>query len=842
MLSSFSYAVALVVLSPLQVAETAPSDGNPPDAVSASPPATTPTDEPPPDDPTRNETSPDSATATAPVPTPAVDSPLVGALVDGATILGVTSEKRLPDGRATSEPCGFELDVVVEYPLTRTPGEAGPSRAVERAVLRVPCVKTERGLAAGAPLLVLVDKAPLEVPLEKAPPTDEGTVVDARERFSPVAHETLDKKARLQEGFHRAQGPLIANGTRLYGVVALDVDVRKDGTVDGVRVVRSANPRLDEETRIAVQRFLFHPAVKAGVPVDSVLEVDVEWTKDPVPAELRRSYTEDDVVLVETAFLKGELSNLGRVQLVNPANSLGVGLGFAAINNQIYLHVRPNADLHYGKFSLGLGTPVRFQLFDLTEVKPLQPETYELATRDAGRFRGEDWDRLFVMPYSDWLRPIRYASYGKKEDKFFFELQRVNPITIGHGQLMRRYAPNVDIDESNLFAELDAYADFGGVELVAGPLPVPRIVGGLVFVKPLGLFRDDTLSKSLSFGASYVTDLNAPTTLTRSVDPSLDRMQLAVDLQRFVYPERDSIIGRRVQGAGIDAEVKALKWEFIDLKVYADYSHLFFPDVPEVNIDAFNGGGAAVGALLRLSFGSTPVRAFEDESEDVRFGRLPREMKAAHAARFRGEARAFSPQYLPSYWNPLYEIDRFQLSDGLVDENKRATLPTKIQHLASQSSEPWRAGYYLEATYSWVDVLAVTAVYEDAWKLGGDFLDVPAAKNVIFHAETAALDLWKLFWLQAFATYHYRNFGLQDWLRLGQFTTDNEVLYVGGRLQILILSFNLGLQRAYRINYLEDDRSSLRRVSQNGPPLPHTSVGQQSQYNFNFDIELGWSW
>jgi TonB family protein len=851
MLSSIPIALVLVVLSPLQVGTSVPDvDAGTPDAASTTPAesaAPTPPDAASSDDVTSTGTGATDATA-APAAT------FVGTVVDGATILGVTSEKRLPDGRVTSEPCGFEHDVVVEYPITRAPGEAGPSRAVERAVLRVPCVKGERGLVAGAPLLVLVDKAPVELPKTETPPESEPVADDASAPFVPVQAASIDKKARLKEGFHRAQGPLIAGGTRLYGVVALDVDVRKDGTVADARVVRSANPRLDEETITAVKRFLFHPALAAaasgdgkapaGNPtaVDSTLPVDIEWTKDPVPGELRRDYTEDDVVLVDTAFLKGELSNLGRVQLVNPANSLGVGLGFAAINNQIYLHVRPNADLHYGKFSLGLGTPLRFQLFDLNGVQPLQPETYELATKDAGRFRTEDWDRLFVLPYSDWIRPLRYASYGKKEDQFFFEVQRVNPITIGHGQLMRRYAPNVDIDESNLFAELDAYADFGGVELIAGPLPIPRIVGGLVFVKPLGLFMDDTLSKSLSFGASYVTDLNAPTTLYRSIDPVLGRPQLAVDLQRFVYPERDSIIGRQVQGAGIDAEVKALKWEFIDLKVYADYSHLVFPDIPEANIDAFNGGGATVGALLRLSFGSTPVRAFSEESEDVRFGRLPREMKAAHAARFRGEARAFSPQYLPSYWNPLYEIDRFQLSNGLVDENQRASLPTKVEFLASQANEPWRAGYYLEASYSWVDVLAVTAVYEDAWKLGGDFLDVPAAKNFILHAETAALDLWELFWLQAFATYHYRNFGLQDWVRLGQFTTDNEVLYVGGRLQILILAFNLGVQRAYRINFLEEDLGSLRPVRQNGPPLRHTSVGQQSQYNFNFDVEIGWSW
>ena len=140
----------------------------------------------------------------------------------------------------------------------------------------------------------------------------------------------------------------------------------------------------------------------------------------------------------------------------------------------------------------------------------------------------------------DFLRPLRYFTWGKKEDRFYLDLNRARAFTIGHGQLMRRYSPNVDIDEDNLFAQLDAYSDLGGFELVAGPLPLPRIVGGLLFVKPLGLFSDGYMAKSLSIGVSYLPDLNAPTVLLRQTNnagetllPVDDANQLLQSLLKF---------------------------------------------------------------------------------------------------------------------------------------------------------------------------------------------------------------------------------------------------------------------------------------------------------------------
>jgi len=44
--------------------------------------------------------------------------------------------------------------------------------------------------------------------------------------------------------------------------------IRKDGSVDSVQIVRSLEPQLDRNAINALVKWKFHPAARAGVPVD----------------------------------------------------------------------------------------------------------------------------------------------------------------------------------------------------------------------------------------------------------------------------------------------------------------------------------------------------------------------------------------------------------------------------------------------------------------------------------------------------------------------------------------------------------------------------------------------
>lgn len=819
--------------APVPSPEVAPPAGEqtPPAEIPApAPEEATPAPEeaaPAPEQPVAPPTEPEPA----PPPQPAWVEPAVGDEIEGWKIVSFIGEKRLIfDGRPTEDVCGYLRDVIVERQGEVEPGAASK---LKKAVLQVACARYPQGLGPGPRKLELVQA-------EAAP---------AKDAWSPVEAGRLTQQPALVTGSDVLPAPSFGSDAQpLEGQVILEIEITRAGATRGVKVIQSGGfSLLDDEATSAAQGFTWKPGELNGAPVDTVIQRTVFFKVGAAAAGAEAASTttahaeqaasataKHEPYLGEPEFYKGELSSLGVVQLVNARSSAGIGFGTAFIDGVFYAAVRPDFNLHIDDFSLGLGTPLRFELFDTNPIRTFQPDTWGKAFDHLGRFRSADWDRALVYPFTDLVRPIKFVSWGRKEDRLYVDVNRVYALTLGHGQLMRRYAPNVDVDESNLFAEVDGYLDYGGFELIAGPVPVPRIVGVLGFVKPLSFFADDMISRSLSLGLSWVSDLNAPTQLVTTKNPlAFNRPEYPIEEGRFIYTNRDSFVGHTVNGIGVDTEIKVLKLDTTDIKVYADYSHLLFPGVPEADIAPFSGGGFALGSLIRLNFGAKSVRDLKEESAEVQAGQAPREARAVHAMRFRVEARTFHPQFLPSYFNALYEHDKYQFGFGDVSQNQRATLPTKIAYLSGRANDPWRLGYFLEASYALVDWLALTAVYEDAWQLGGD-IDAPEGRSVILHAETQGLGFFQLF-----TTYHYRNFRLEDWGKLLQFSTDNEILYMGARLQVLILALNFGLQRDFKVAFLPEDMGS-RAIEKGGPVYPHSSVGLQNQWNVFFDIEIGW--
>lgn len=827
---------------------------------------------------------------------------VAGDVIDGWAIASVDSPARLPDGRPTEEPCGWVRDVTV---LKR-----GDDRPTPRsALLQVPCLRRSGRVVPGKVRVVVKASSPAPLtagPAALTPPpglppptaTKPSTTASAQTGGEPTTAPAAPAAAKkpppppsdtpfLPEDLATvAVPPVLKDGAKAYagpkkddesltGVVLLELSIDRNGRVRRARRVgASAGAELDKLAVQKAEAFVFEPAkknvaaaAKPGakpdeapaepelVAVDTVMPFEIKFTDGPPPKEGVVLNYDTDWFTIDGPAEKSELSRLGSVRLLNPLNSAGVGFGVGYIDQKIFGVITPNLDLHYGKLSVGFGFPIRFQLYDAAiPIETLQgnaaliaeSETFTAGFAGAGTLRFADWDHLLQYPFSDWLVPLRYLTWGKKEEYIYADFNRVNPITIGHGQLIRRYMPNVDIDQNNSFAEVDAYYHFGGVEAMVGPLPIPRLVGGLAFIKPLGLFLDDTFSRSWSVGVSYVADLNAPTQLTTTYDDKLERYQYALDVPlygdflgsdgfEFVHANKDQPLGWVVQGVGVDSEIKVVKWKFLDIKVYGDYSHLIFPGVPEDDIAPFMGGGATAGALFRLSFGSKPVNDYDDELAEVKQGLKPQPRKAVHALRLRTELKVFSPQYLPSYFNPLYEHDKHQFGFATTPQDQRATLPTKLAYLAEQSGDPFRLGWYLEGSYTLTDWFAVTAVYEDAIKLWGELATVPSARSVMLHAETQGLGFFQLF-----ATYHYRNFEFRDWLRLLNVGSENELIFMGGRLSVLFLSLNFGLQRGLRLDRLQSDLPSVREVG--GVERPHSSVGLQNQWSFAGNVELGWSW
>jgi TonB family protein len=68
-----------------------------------------------------------------------------------------------------------------------------------------------------------------------------------------------------------------ARKARFQGTVVLEAIVKRDGTVDILRVVRSLGFGLDENAIQALKQWRFKPGMKNGIPVDVALNIEVNF-------------------------------------------------------------------------------------------------------------------------------------------------------------------------------------------------------------------------------------------------------------------------------------------------------------------------------------------------------------------------------------------------------------------------------------------------------------------------------------------------------------------------------------------------------------------------------------
>ena len=436
-------------------------------------------------------------------------------------------------------------------------------------------------------------------------------------------------------------------------------------------------------------------------------------------------------------FVKGEFAHAGVIRLVPQRSFLGVRVGALYQDEKVYLALAPKADLMFlqGRLRLGLEVPLNLELYSLQAAADAG-ETGG-GFDHAGRLREGDYDEA-----RDYVKFLRYLTYGKKEDSLFVNVGQLYAATLGHGQVMRRYAGNVDINQTRVGLEVDAYGDYGGFEFFLADVTRGNLFGALAFVKPLSFFSDHELSKSLSVGVSWATDQKAPYRLQRAapIGTSTLGAVLTTDDSALTPPLADT---RALNIFGVDAELKVLRIASVDLKTYVDFSKM-----------SGGGSGITVGVLGRFNF---------------------RAGDTVHLLRTRLELRTYEANFLPSYFDTLYEFQKYQFTPDL--DSLSADYPTKLAYIRARTG-PRRYGVYAEATYALPGWLVLAAVFETESQ-GQD-------QHLMLHAEIP----WK--YLQIFATYHQRNLSRPFTLE------QNDLLYAGARLKLLpILFINGRMQKAF---------------------------------------------
>ncbi|MEO1171324.1 MAG: hypothetical protein AAFX94_04630 [Myxococcota bacterium] len=458
---------------------------------------------------------------------------------------------------------------------------------------------------------------------------------------------------------------------------------------------------------------------------------------------------------------------------------------------------------------------------------PLNLLLVENGSLDFGGFRvrEQDWDEA-----ADFARLIRFITVGRKEERFYFTINSLRPTTIGQGSVIDKYQPNIDVDREMTGLQLDAYNDYAGFQFQMNDVTLQnQILGGVAFIKPLGLVSSGWFATGFSLGVEYAADLKAPRCVQFS-DNDQNCVQgtgnvggtdpISGELLDNTFVRTDPDTGRyaveetTVQAVGFSGEMKVYRDnEHVDLKLYGTF-HSFLNDG--------GGSGLSAGVLARLNAGDHYRSAF----------------------RFRGEYRTFGDGYLPSYFDTNYEVAKFE---AFYQPSSYQVAPTRFQRVFGDEENGFarealdrRHGFNLELSYGlFLDSrrnkqLAVAVGLSDSTG--------PFDSSVYGHLEFPALEF-----LQLFGSFIRNNSdGLGDLFGDGMFTADNAVVLSGLRLEVLPFMFiNAHYSRSFAITrspgseYRLGDDSVVDSFGESSDVFTQDPLFENVS-SFFLKIEFGW--
>lgn len=245
-----------------------------------------------------------------------------------------------------------------------------------------------------------------------------------------------------------------------------------------------------------------------------------------------------------------------------------------------------------------------------------------------GNLRTENFNE-----FSDYASVIRYIRYGHKNDPVYVRVGALDYATLGHGSILYAYNNSISYDTRKIGLAFDVDFSNFGFETVWGNFGQAGVAGIRGYLRPLQLTeaRDLPIIGNLEVGATFAADFDEYAGVTSG---SIDQ-------------EGDFDIGNdegTITAIGLDLGLPIVRGSVANLDLYYDF----------VTLNGF-GSGSATGMILEFhGLGLVDIR--------TRFER-----------RFNGD------NYLPSYFNSLYEIERFRFdpATGIVTSKVQALKAAK---------------------------------------------------------------------------------------------------------------------------------------------------------------------
>lgn len=444
-------------------------------------------------------------------------------------------------------------------------------------------------------------------------------------------------------------------------------------------------------------------------------------------------------------FVEGELANIGGLGLVPWKNRFGFIIGLERLGEIYYIGLKPQVnwttELWNRPFSMTFAVPFRLQLLDSRS---------DRRWTNAGKPRAKDWDEV-----SEYFQVIQNITWGGKEKHFYLDINQFRPSTIGHGAIIKRYNQNLNFNTRRVSFQFDAFSDYAGGELYLNDITGPDVMGILVFVKPLSAINlNDYMLRSFSIGVTVAGDIDAP------LRNQLDLWDVDGDGRRFneIRVNQDNFrpeyVASKILAYGVDTELKLVDTPVLDWKMYVDYSFLeagiptddpLNPTWDNIPTRSIRSGGFTWGNLFRINTGRNPM----------------------HALRIRAEYRTYDSNYLPGYFDMMYEIQRTQYPSTASNTSSRLANQTKLQQVLGRDG-PRVHGGYLEI--SWL------VSHYFAMAVGLEMNSQTDDNSLFIQLEVPRYGPWEFF-----LTYHRRNAGSFTNLFSNWFRNDSDVFIAKSR-------------------------------------------------------------
>jgi len=248
---------------------------------------------------------------------------------------------------------------------------------------------------------------------------------------------------------------------------------------------------------------------------------------------------------------------------------------------------------------------------------------------------------------SDYLAIIRYLRWGHKNDPVYIRVGALDYATLGYGNIMYLYNNSPSYDARTIGVEFALDMETWGVELAYGNLAFAGIIGGRGYIRPLKFTSagDIPIIGGLEIGGTFTTDIDKKAGyMDGYYDSGIDDFVATVDTGS-------------IQIVSVDVGLPIFKTSVTSLELYAAHTQI-------INF----GSGQAFGALF--DFDLTGV-----------------------SLKIKLERTINGQQYIPAYFDALYEIDRFRLDPETGVLNSKAKI---LENATLDEMNGWYGGLLLD--------------------------------------------------------------------------------------------------------------------------------------------------